>query len=253
MKKTLLFFTLTFSLAAFSQGVGTNGAVTLTSGFSVDLDINAVTNKTTLTLVAPANVWFSVGFVNDFNVGGGMTSGIDVFRTDGSTIVDAVTAGNQLPPSDSSQDWSLVSNTTNGNVRTMVVERDNDTGDSNDFVFSTTAGSFRVIWAHGTSSGYAYHGGNRGATVVSTLSTREVKSLNFNLYPNPSSDGVRVQLPTGVNEAKVKVFDTSGRLISTQSVTSQNNRLNVSNLAQGIYLIRVSSDNQFGAERFIKR
>merc|ERR1711916_204062 len=114
-----------------------------------DLKINSATGMTTLTLVAPDNVWFAVGFG-----GGDMTAGIDVVRTNGSTVIDAVTAGNQLPPSDTSNDWSTVSNTVNGNTRTLVIERANNTGDSNDFTFSTSTGNIPVIWAHGTSSSY---------------------------------------------------------------------------------------------------
>merc|ERR1712065_106933 len=144
-----------------------------------DLKINSATGMTTLTLVAPDNVWFG---------GGDMTAGIDVVRTNGSTVIDAVTAGNQLPPSDTSNDWSTVSNTINGNTRTLVIERANNTGDSNDFTFSTSTGNIPVIWAHGTSSSYAYHGGNRGATVLSTLSARQEKTLDFSIYPNPTTD-----------------------------------------------------------------
>ena len=249
MKKTLLSFFLIASMTAFSQGVGTNGAIQLTTGFTMDLDVNSATNKTRLTLVAPSNVWFAVGFSASAD---NMTPGTDVFRTDGTTGVDAVTAGNQLPPADGSQDWSIVSNTTNGNVRTMVVERDNDTGDSNDFVFSTTAGSISVIWAHGTSTSYAYHGGNRGATVINTLSTKEVRNLDFEVFPNPSTDVVNVQLPTGTNSATAKVFDTSGRLIATQEISNPREQINISKLSSGIYVLRISSEGRFGARRIIK-
>ena len=251
MKKTLLSFFLITSLTAFSQGAGTNGAITLKSGFSMDLDISSVTNKTRLTLVAPSNVWFAVGFSESAS---NMIPGTDVFRTNGTDIVDAVTAGNQLPPSDGSQDqdWTLISNTTNGNVRTMVVERDNNTGDSNDFVFSPTAGSISIIWAHGTSTSYAYHSGNRGATVINTLSTKEVRNLDFEVFPNPSKDMVNVQLPTGTNSATAKVFDTSGRLIATQEISNPREQINISKLSSGIYVLRISSDGRFGARRIIK-
>ena len=62
MKKTLLSFFLIASMTAFSQGAGTNGAIQLTTGFTIDLDISSVTNKTRLTLVGPADRWLAVGF-----------------------------------------------------------------------------------------------------------------------------------------------------------------------------------------------
>ena len=251
MKKTVLTLFLIISLTAFSQGAGTNGAVTLKSGYSIDLEISSSTNKTRLTLVAPSNVWFGVGFSES---GGDMTAGIDVFRSNGTTIVDAVTAGNVLPPSDGGQDqdWTIISNTTNGGVRTMVVERDNNTGDADDYVFSATAASIAVIWAHGTSTSYQYHGGNRGATVINTLSTKEIKNLDFEVFPNPTTEVVNVQLPTGTNSATAKVFDTSGRLIATQEISNPREQINISTLSSGIYVLRISSEGRFGARRIIK-
>ena len=255
MKKTVLTLFLIASITAFSQGAGTNGAVTLKSGYSIDLEISSSTNKTRLTLVAPSNVWFGVGFSES---GGDMTAGIDVFRSNGTEVVDAVTAGNVLPPSDGGQDqdWTIISNTTNGNVRTMVVERDNNTGDADDYVFSATAASIAVIWAHGNPSNddtnYQYHGGNRGSTVINTLSTKEIKNLDFEVFPNPTTEVVNVQLPTGTNSATAKVFDTSGRLIATQEISNPREQINISTLSSGIYVLRISSEGRFGARRIIK-
>ncbi len=247
MKRTLLSLFLMTSFTMVGQIVGTNGFVTLNSNLSMDLKINSSTGMTTLTLVAPDNVWFAVGFG-----GQRMSDGADVFRTDGTNITDARSTGRFLPPSDASQDWSLVSNNVNGNTRTMVVQRANDTGDSDDFVFSTSTGSISVIWAHGTSNSYAYHGTNRGATAFSTLSTKEEKTLDFSIYPNPTTDLVTIQLPSGTEKATARLFDTSGRLIAQQEITTQNRQVSLSNLSRGVYFVRVSSDNRFGAQRIIK-
>lgn len=248
MKKTVLTLFLIASITAFSQGAGTNGAVTLKSGYSFDLDISSVTNKTRLTIVVPDNVWFAVGFG-----GSNMSAGADVFRSDGTEITDAKSTGRFLPPADASQDWSLISNTTSGSVRTMVVERDNNTGDADDFVFSTTGTSISIIWAMGTDSNYSQHtSSNRGATAINTLSITEVRNLDFEVFPNPTTDVVNVQLPTGTNSATAKVFDTSGRLIATQEISNPREQINISTLSSGIYVLRISSEGRFGARRIIK-
>ena len=102
-------------------------------------------------------------------------------------------------------------------------------------------------------------GGNGGDQVVTASSANvnalgisEARLLQFEMFPNPASDMVNVQLPTGTNKAEVGVFDYTGRLMSSKTVTPSDSRLDVSNLSNGIYLIRVTADDKIGAQRFIK-
>ena len=247
MKKTLLFLFLTTSISLFAQSFST-GTQTLLSGLTANINIDADTEITTLTLTGPSNAWFAIGFGN-LDMGG-----TDVFRTNGSTIVDAYSSGNALPAQDTSQDWNLVSNTVSGSNRTIVATRANNTGDSNDHVFSASAGSLSVIYAKGSGTSYAYHGGNRGFTTLSvTLGIPENKLLSFEMYPNPASDVLNVQLPTGTEKAEVSVFDYTGRLVSSKTISSNDSTLDVQNISKGIYIIRVATNSKIGVQRFIKK
>jgi len=247
MKKILLILFLTSSISLFAQSFST-GTQTLLSGLTANINIDADTDITTLTLTGPSNAWFAIGFGNlDMQ-------GTDVFRTNGSTIVDAYSSGNALPAQDSSQDWTLVSNTVSGSNRTIVATRANNTGDSDDHIFSASAGSLSVIYAKGTSTSYAYHGGNRGFTTLSvTLGISENKLLSFEMYPNPVSDVLNIQLPTGTDKAEVGVYDYTGRLVSTKTVSSNDSTLDVQNISKGIYIIRVATNSKIGVQRFIKK
>ena len=247
MKKILLILFLTSSISLFAQSFST-GTQTLLSGLTANINIDADTDITTLTLTGPSNAWFAIGFGN-LDMGG-----TDVFRTNGSTIVDAYSSGNALPAQDSSQDWTLVSNTVSGSNRTIVATRANNTGDSDDHIFSASAGSLSVIYAKGTSTSYAYHGGNRGFTTLSvTLGISENKLLSFEMYPNPVSDVLNIQLPTGTDKAEVGVYDYTGRLVSTKTVSSNDSTLDVQNISKGIYIIRVATNSKIGVQRFIKK
>ena len=248
MKKTLLSLFLISSFTLFAQSFST-GTQTLLSGLTANINIDADTDITTLTLTGPSNAWFAIGFGN-LDMGG-----TDVFRTNGSTIVDAYSSGNALPAQDSSQDWTLVSNTVSGSNRTIVATRANNTGDSDDHIFSASAGSLSVIYAKGNSTSYAYHGGaNRGFTTLSvTLGIPENKLLSFEMYPNPASDVLTVQLPTGTEKAEVSVFDYTGRLVSSKTISSNDSTLDVQNISKGIYIIRVATNSKIGVQRFIKK
>ena len=247
MKKTLLFLFLTTSISLFAQSFST-GTQTLLSGLTANINIDADTEITTLTLTGPSNAWFAIGFGN-LDMGG-----TDVFRTNGSTIVDAYSSGNALPAQDTSQDWNLVSNTVSGSNRTIVATRANNTGDSNDHVFSASAGSLSVIYAKGSSTSYAYHGGNRGFTTLSvTLGISENKLLSFEMYPNPVSDVLNIQLPSGTDKAEVGVYDYTGRLVSSKTISSNDSTLDVQKISKGIYIIRVATNTKIGVQRFIKK
>jgi hypothetical protein len=247
MKKTLLFLFLTTSISLFAQSFST-GTQTLLSGLTANINIDADTEITTLTLTGPSNAWFAIGFGN-LDMGG-----TDVFRTNGSTIVDAYSSGNALPAQDTSQDWNLVSNTVSGSNRTIVATRANNTGNSDDHIFSASAGSLSVIYAKGSSTSYAYHGGNRGFTTLSvTLGISENKLLSFEMYPNPVSDVLNIQLPSGTDKAEVGVYDYTGRLVSSKTISSNDSTLDVQNISKGIYILRVTTNTKIGVQRFIKK
>jgi len=247
MKKTLLSLFLIATTGLFAQTFST-GTINFSGNLSGEISISSTTNTTTLTLSGPSNVWFAVGFG-----GSSMTAGIDVFRWNGTSIEDARVAGFSMPPNDAQQDWALVSNTVSGSTRTIVATRANNTGDGNDFIFPTTASGISMIWAVGPSTNTSSQHATRGATAVgTTLGISENKLLSFKMFPNPASDLVNIQLPAGSDKAEVSIFDYTGRLMKSKTITSNDSKLDVNNLSNGMYLIRVTSNNKIGAQRFIK-
>jgi len=249
MKKTLLILFLITSSSLFAQSFST-GTQTLSSGLTTSINIDNDTGTTTLTLAGPSDKWFGIGFGNS------NMNGTDIFMTDGSSIRDAYSTSNGEPQEDSSPesgDWTLVSNTVSSSTRTIVATRANDTGNSNDYTFSASAGSLTVIWAVGSSTTYAYHS-IRGATALSvSLGISENNLLNFEIYPNPVSDVLNIQLPTGTDKAEVSVFDYTGRLVSSKTISSNDTAIDVQQISKGIYMIRIATNTKIGVQRFIKK
>ncbi len=254
MKKTLLILFLITSSSLFAQSFSTGTQSFLNGLLTANINIDADTEITTLTLTGPSNKWFAIGFGNS-NMNGTdilMTNGIDTFLRDAYS-----TSTSGTPQADSSTnesgDWTLVSNTVSSSTRTIVATRANNTGDSNDYTFSASAGSLTVIYAVGSSTTYAYHGGNRGASALSvTLGVSENNLLNFEMYPNPVSDLLNIQLPTGTEKAEVGVFDYTGRLVSSKTISSNDTAIDVQQISKGIYMIRIATNTKIGVQRFIK-
>ena len=247
MKKTLLILFLTTSFSLFAQSFST-GTQTLSSGLTTSINIDNDTGTTTLMLAGPSNKWFGIGFGNS------NMNGTDILMTDGSsTLRDAYSTSNGEPLAEASQDWTLEVNSVVNGTRTIVASRANNTGDSNDYVFNASAGSLTVIWAVGSSTTYAYHS-IRGATALSvSLGVYENNLLSFEMYPNPVSDVLNIQLPTGTEKAEVGVFDYTGRLVSSKTISSNDTAIDVQQISKGIYMIRVDANNKIGVQRFIKK
>ena len=99
------------------------------------------------------------------------------------------------------------------------------------------------------------HAGNMNGTVTvtSTAGISENNLLSFEMYPNPVSDVLNIQLPTGTEKAEVSVFDYTGRLVSSKTISSNDTGIDVQQISKGIYMIRVATNTKIGVQRFIKK
>ena len=238
------------------------GTVSLNNSinFTVKFDIETATDQVTLTLTADSDKWFGVGI--GVAQGGSMgNNGDDIVLYSDEGFEDcSFTGGYQQPNVDSSQDWSVVSDNVSGGVRTVVATRPINTGDSNDFIFPTTETSFPLIWANGAGF-HSYMGhmdGNRGGTVVTTTTlsneTFDLSSIDFKIYPNPSSDEFNVSLEntSHLKNIKLEITNTLGQNIMSQVLSGQTANINVQDWSAGIYFVKVISENSVATKRLIK-
>ena len=87
----------------------------------------------------------------------------------------------------------------------------------------------------------------------SSASTEEVSVLSISLYPNPSSDYVKIISSDLSETAKINVFDVLGKLTFSDLTNDINNySLDVSNLKSGIYFITISTKTKSSSNKFIK-
>lgn len=99
------------------------------------------------------------------------------------------------------------------------------------------------------------HAGNMNGTVTVTSTAGITKNnlLSFDMYPNPVSDMLTVQLPTGTEKAEVSIIDYTGRLVFSKTISSNDTSIDVQSISKGIYIIRVASNAKIGVQRFIKK
>lgn len=86
-------------------------------------------------------------------------------------------------------------------------------------------------------------------TFTTSLSVSENSINNFKIYPNPTSIGY-VNISSTTNETiSVTVFDVLGKRVLNQKVN--NDRLNVSALKSGIYIMKISQNNGIVTKKLV--
>lgn len=77
---------------------------------------------------------------------------------------------------------------------------------------------------------------------------------DLNLYPNPADNTLFINFDNNrFNVSTIQIFDVMGQLISTETISSNINSINISDLTAGCYIIRLSNAEQAFTTKFIKK
>ena len=76
---------------------------------------------------------------------------------------------------------------------------------------------------------------------------------SVSLYPNPAKEYVDIRVDGDLNVKTMEVFDVYGKLINTVIVTENPTRINVSGLANGMYFVRVTTEEGMVTKTFVKK
>ena len=86
--------------------------------------------------------------------------------------------------------------------------------------------------------------------VDATASIEDLKKFNFSFAPNPAKDQLRLSAVNPINE--VKVFNMLGQEVLRRSYNEREAFINVSNLIEGVYVMKVNIGDSVGTFRIIK-
>jgi hypothetical protein len=88
---------------------------------------------------------------------------------------------------------------------------------------------------------------------LSGLADAVANTLQVSLYPNPTQDVANLRI-NGLNQdAKIVISDLQGRILSQDQINAGTNRytINVSEMASGVYYIRIVTDNVVSTQKLI--
>jgi len=84
-----------------------------------------------------------------------------------------------------------------------------------------------------------------------TLSVPENNLENFQVYPNPNNGNTLYFNTT--KEIQVNVYSILGKLIKNETVTIEKKNIDISTLSNGIYLLKITSENKSITKKLIRR
>ncbi|MDY0104446.1 MAG: T9SS type A sorting domain-containing protein [Lentimicrobium sp.] len=73
------------------------------------------------------------------------------------------------------------------------------------------------------------------------------------IYPNPTSDFLTIEIPPDNNNSIIEIINIQGVVVKKLRVSDYNQRLDVRNLSNGLYIIKVLSDKGIRVAKMIKR
>ncbi|MDP2685858.1 MAG: T9SS type A sorting domain-containing protein [Aequorivita sp.] len=80
------------------------------------------------------------------------------------------------------------------------------------------------------------------------LSVEDFAAVDFKIFPNPASDYLNIQ--TKASEYNFSIYNSLGQVMNANSVE---NRIDISNLSNGIYFIKIETESGSATKKFIKQ
>jgi hypothetical protein len=78
-------------------------------------------------------------------------------------------------------------------------------------------------------------------------------SSQVSVSPNPAVNTVTISNRSNINLSTVQIYNIEGKLLQTVSVDGSSTTLDISSLASGIYMVKISSEQGIATKKLIKR
>lgn len=130
----------------------------------------------------------------------------------------------------------------------LLSENDNFCGQQSQLTFYSDGVSTYIIIVEGaqTSSGNF----SLEVSCDPILGIEDSIFESFSFYPNPSNNSIQLQALQNIDT--VSIYNMLGQVVFSERIDSMNSDLNISNLATGNYLMKVSIDGFIGTYKLVK-
>ncbi|WP_425075741.1 T9SS type A sorting domain-containing protein [Psychroserpens sp. S379A] len=116
----------------------------------------------------------------------------------------------------------------------------------------TTDGTKVVVGDPSNDNNASYAGFAQVYDITDVLSVSEFEDNTFTVFPNPTNSKLTIQSNVDIHD--ISIVDINGRILKTfdNLEASQNVNLDVENLSNGIYFLKIQADSKGQVIRFVK-
>ena len=88
----------------------------------------------------------------------------------------------------------------------------------------------------------------------STAGVNDLTKMNISIYPNPTNNIINVNLGELTNSANYALYSINGKMIGVDKAVYNNNfTVDLTNVATGVYILKIKSDNSVNTFKIIKK
>lgn len=195
-------------------------------------------NYTTLNINQATNINITHGFTAKF-----LTAWID-YNNDGIFTNDEKIASENIADGENSNDrtWS---------PSFTVPATANTTATLRLRIIATKDSTEPLPCANNLTQGTAY---DYPVKLVSLLKAEDFSSISdkLKIYPNPTNGIINIDMKDFIT-AKTSLYDVNGRLLKSKLIEEGVSKINISDLAKGIYLLKIDTNNGSITKQIIKQ
>lgn len=248
---------VTMGIAVCNSNPSLSGEINLTNCTSMDnyafFGCHGITKLNTPALITIGQgAFYGMFGLTEFNVPATVTSIGSLF----SGVVDAGDVGS-FSVTQFQVNWDateLAAMTSNSPILgTNFFRRISDKSGITMYIPEDAAGETTILDAYKAHPQFGLFTNIVQGTMGSTLSNNNLEiSSEFSIYPNPVKNIISINSKE-VMDAEVSVYNLTGSLLLSNSLNGTSSEINMSNLASGVYLLKVKAKNGEFVKRIIKQ
>ncbi len=176
------------------------------------------------------------------------THNLDWFTGIGSNVDLTIESGDTVTWTWTDTLPHTVQNVSGSSVETFNSGTLTGNGQTFSYTFTTVGSNDYFCGIHGAASM------SGTITVTDNLSLEGFEKKNsVKLFPNPTNNELHIEILNSLTNTRVSIIDITGKTLINTRLNSNSNKIDVSSLKSGLYLIKLDSDTGSQTKRFVKK
>jgi hypothetical protein len=81
----------------------------------------------------------------------------------------------------------------------------------------------------------------------------ELTSSGISIYPNPAHDNITIETSFTLSQVQLSISNLDGKQLITRQITQPKTQIDISNLPNGVYFVRLTNDETVEVGKFVKQ